>query len=106
MWVRFLPGALVERDSWFAHRGTMWPMVWQDIVISVCSWAATAALVPSIIGTDKPALWSCIMTTTIVTTFGICYMTLGLLTAAASSWLLALAWLVLTVQQWQRRARS
>jgi hypothetical protein len=79
-------------------------MQWQDIVISICSWAGTIALLPSIFGRDKPALSSCIFTTIIVTTFGVCYFTLGLFSAAASAWVLAGAWLVLAVQQWLRKA--
>lgn len=80
-------------------------MQWQDIVISLCSWAATAALVPTIIGKDKPALSSCLLTAALVTTFGICYVTLDLYSAAASSWLLAGAWLTLAVQQWRKKGR-
>lgn len=77
-------------------------MVWQDVVISICSWAATAALFPSIFGKDKPALSSSIFTAVLVSTFGICYITLGLIGAAASSWVLAGAWMVLAWQQWRR----
>lgn len=77
-------------------------MIWQDIVISIASWAGTAALIPSLLSEDKPALWSCILTTMIVTTFGICYLTLGLWSAAASSGLLALAWATLGFQKWRR----
>jgi len=78
-------------------------MIWQDVVISVCSWAATLALLPSVLGKDKPALSSCIFTGVLVSTFGICYYTLDLLSAAASAWVLAAAWFVLAFQQWKRR---
>lgn len=78
-------------------------MMWQDVVISICSWAGTIALLPSIFGKDKPALSSCVFTAVIVTTFGICYFTLGLFSAAASAWFLAAAWSVLAFQQWRRR---
>jgi predicted benzoate:H+ symporter BenE len=81
-------------------------MVWQDIVIAVCSWAATLALLPSIWGSDKPALSSSLFTAAIVITFGICYFTLGLLSAAASAWVLAAAWLILAYQKWRQRPKE
>ena len=81
-------------------------MIWQDIVIAVASWAASFALIPSILSQDKPALWSSVMTFVIVTTFGICYATLGLWWAAASSWILAALWLVLAVQKWRAKHRT
>ena len=77
-------------------------MVWQDVVISICGWAATFALVPSLIGKDKPALWSSVFTTIIVATFAFCYASLGLWTAAASTSVLSLAWLVLAIQKWHQ----
>ncbi|MFA7309614.1 MAG: hypothetical protein WC050_01780, partial [Candidatus Paceibacterota bacterium] len=66
-------------------------MVWQDIVISIGGWAATFALVPTLIGRDKPAISSCFFTFTIVASFSICYATLGLWSSTVSSGVLALA---------------
>jgi len=76
-------------------------MVWQDIAISIASWLAIAALVPSVVGPHKPALSSSLITAACVATFGISYFTLGLLASAASSALLFLLWTVLAWQKWR-----
>ena len=81
-------------------------MHWQDIVIAICSWLASAALIPSLVSPDKPAFWSSIYTCAIVSTFGICYATLGLWTAAVSSAVLAGVWLTLAIQKWRKDRRE
>jgi len=81
-------------------------MIWQDIVIAIASWAASAALLPSLLGQDKPALSSSMFTGCIVATFGVCYATLGLSSAAASAAVLSLLWFVLAFQQWRRKGEK
>lgn len=78
-------------------------MPWQDIVISVGQWAMTAALVPSLIGPNKPAVSSSIMTGTLIAIFGITYASLDLWSATVSSGVCALAWFVLAWQGWRRK---
>ena len=77
-------------------------MHWQDIVISLGQWLMTAALIPSLLGKDKPALSSSLMTGTLIAIFGYTYFTLGLYSATVSSSVCALAWFVLAVQKWRQ----
>jgi hypothetical protein len=78
-------------------------MIWQDIVISIGGWVMIAAIVPSLIGKDKPALSTSLVTGTILLSFAVCYGTLNLWSSALSTGVLAAAWLVLAVQQWIRQ---
>ena len=75
-------------------------MIWQDIVISIASWASTVALLPSVFGRDKPAFTSSVFTGILVSTFGICYFTLELWSSALSAAVLAITWFVLAYQKW------
>lgn len=77
-------------------------MHWQDIVIALCSWLASAALIPSLVSADKPALTSSLFTFAIVATYGVCYVSLGLWIAALSSALLSIVWLTLAYQKWRQ----
>lgn len=91
MWVRFLPRA--------QYNGRM---EWQDIVLSVGGYIFILALLPSILGDDKPALSSSLMTGSILGVFAAVYASLGLTSSAISTALLALAWLFLAWQKWRR----
>lgn len=62
----------------------------------------TAALLPSLIGRDKPALSSSLMTGTLIAIFGYTYFTLGLYSSTVSSAVCALAWFVLAIQKWRQ----
>ncbi len=79
-------------------------MIWQDVVISIGSWVAIAALIPTLLAAHKPALWSSIITALTVGTFAVCYLTLSLWSAALSSAVLAIVWLILAIQKWRQES--
>lgn len=80
--------------------------MWQDVVISVGQWAMTAALIPSLIGKDKPAVSSGIMTGTLIAIFGFTYGTLGLWSAVISSAVCSIVWYVLAWQRYRMNRRE
>lgn len=77
-------------------------MQWQDIVLSIGGYIFIAALIPSILSDDKPALSSSLFTGSILSVFAVVYGTLGLWSSAISTALLALTWLFLGWQKWRR----
>jgi len=79
-------------------------MHWQDIVISIGQWLMTAALIPSLIGKDKPAFSSSLMTGTLIAIFGVTYATLGLWSSTVSSAACALVWFILALQRYRSRS--
>jgi len=70
----------------------------QDWVLSVCQWAFLIALIPSILGRNKPEFWTSFSTATLCTIVAVTYATLELWVSAVSAGLVALGWSVLTVQ--------
>jgi len=83
-------------------------MEWQDIVLSVGSWVFAIALIPSVIGKDKPALATSLSTGIILLVYAAVYVTLSLWSASISTFLVAAMWLTLAVQKvlMLRRARK
>lgn len=77
-------------------------MQWQDIVIAIGGWAATFALIPTLLAKEKPALSSSVLTVVILSSFTVCYVTLGMWNASVSTAALTIAWLVLAWQKWRR----
>ena len=79
-------------------------MMWQDVVIAGGgSWIMVAALVPTLLGSEKPALSSCILTSIILGAFSASYATLGLWNASLAALVLTCIWLTLSFQQWRRK---
>lgn len=66
----------------------------------------TFAIVPSLVGKDKPAFSTSIFTGTILLSFAVSYVTLGMWSSSVSTGVLAIAWLTLAVQQWRRRRKK
>ena len=83
-------------------------MEWQDIVLSVGSWVFAIALIPSVIGKDKPALATSLSTGIILLVYAAGYVTRWLWSASISTFLVAAMWLTLAVQKvlMLRRARK
>jgi hypothetical protein len=80
---------------------------WQDAVLSVGSLLFTAALIPTIRGSTKPAFLTALVTSAVLTTFVVVYVTLSLWFAAATTALGAACWALLTWQtRGQRRVTS
>jgi hypothetical protein len=76
-----------------------------DAIFAVGSLFFAAALLPSVFGPDKPALWTSITTGFWLVVFAVTYMTLDLNFAAASTALSGALWLTLAAQKWRSRPR-
>lgn len=73
-------------------------MIWQDMVISIGVFIMMAAMIPSIRSKNKPAKATSLTTGVILTTYFICFATLGLWLSAISEMILAAMWYVLFFQ--------
>ena len=75
-------------------------MHWQDYVITTGLIIFGVALIPSVIGKDKPALSTSLITGTVMVIFAATYVTLHLWFSAISQLLTSLVWLTLAVQKY------
>ena len=73
--------------------------MWQDTVIAVCQLAFVPALIPAVLGPDKPPLSTCILNVVIVTVLTATMATLHLWLATTTGALVALTWVILSVQK-------
>lgn len=73
-------------------------MVWQDIVIAICQLAFIPAMIPTVIGNNKPAFSTSLMNFIIVMIISTCLLSLQLWFAWASAVPIAIIWLILTLQ--------
>lgn len=73
--------------------------MWQDIVFTAGSLVFIVALARMVLATDKPPLFSSVSTGLTLAAFAVCYGTLGLPFACATTALSALLWLTLAVQR-------
>ena len=74
-------------------------MIWQDIVIAIAQVFFVIALIPSIKGTDKPALATSVMNTMLVTIVALTQLTLDLWFSTLTAFAIALGHLILTIQK-------
>jgi hypothetical protein len=81
-------------------------MIWQDILLAAGGWVLAAALIPTLIGREKPALSSSLLTGSVLASFAFAYYTLELWNAALSTAALTAIWLLLAVQAWRARSRQ
>ena len=72
---------------------------WQDIALAVGSLTLAVALIPSVLGKDKPALWTSAVTGTVLVVFTATYASLSLWYATFTTALAAALWIVLAVQK-------
>ena len=78
-------------------------MLWQDIVLSVGNLLLAVSLIPSIVGRDKPALSTSLLSGSILFTFGIVYVSLSLWTSVLAISFSVALWFVLAVQKYRQR---
>jgi hypothetical protein len=78
---------------------------WQDIVISVGSLVFAVALIPSVVGQDKPALSTSLTTGIVLTVFTVTYASLDLWYATITTAGAAILWSILAIQK-IRQARA
>lgn len=81
-------------------------MSWQEIVFTVGSWVFLLALLPSLLGRDKPALLTSIATGSVLIAFAVAYLSLSLTSSGISIGLLGCLWLVLALQKYIQRRRK
>lgn len=77
----------------------MFELSWQDAVLMVGNIIFFVALIPSIIGKDKPSKWTSFTTALTLTIFTATYFTLSLTYATIATALTAIAWWVLFFQK-------
>lgn len=80
--------------------------MWQDYVISICIAVFIIALIPSIRGTNKPELSSCLTTAAVQLVLTTTYLTLNLWYSVGTGILLLGCWSTLAFQQWQKRKNT
>lgn len=74
--------------------------MWEDTVIAIVQWIFVVALIPSILHkTQKPVVWTSLMTGLLLIILCFAYVSLGLWQSFVPVLILALAWLYLA---WQR----
>lgn len=78
-------------------------MTWQDAVIAVGQALFAAALVPALLGTQKPPRSTCALTGLTLLAFAAAYGSLDLWGSASAASVCGVLWLVLL---WQQRRRS
>lgn len=81
-------------------------MHWQDIVLSIGQYIFVLALLPSVFGTDKPALSSSLLTGTVLGIFSAVYATLGLWNSTLASAIVSATWFLLAWQQYRKKDKK
>jgi hypothetical protein len=74
-------------------------MSWQDGLLMVGSAVLGLGLWPSIRGPHKPAVWTSAITTAVLVSYGVAYITLHLWGATAGIAVNALGWAILLAQR-------
>lgn len=72
---------------------------WQDIVLAIGSLIFDIALIPSIKGKDKPAVWTSCLYALVLITFTFAYASLSLWYATVTTVITAALWGVLALQK-------
>jgi hypothetical protein len=81
-------------------------MTWQDIAIGLGQCVFVVALVPTILGKEKPPLTTSLPTATVLGMYTFVFLSLSLPFSTIMSLLSAMAWLVIGYQRWHNsRAR-
>lgn len=76
-------------------------MEWQDALLGGGSIVFGLALIPSLVGDQKPNFWTGLITSTLLYSYVIAFVTLDLWFAAMTDAFSATVWLLLTVQAWR-----
>ena len=78
-------------------------MSWQDLVLTVGQVIFVIALVPTVVGKDKPALQTSVLTSAVSFSFMAVYVSLSVPFASMTAALNGSMWLVLAAQKWRER---
>ena len=74
-------------------------MIWQDVLMMLGGFGFSIGLLPSVLGKNKPAKSSCLITGIILTSYVVAMATLGLWLSAGSTTLTATMWFILLFQK-------
>lgn len=77
-------------------------MQWQDLVFSIGNWMFSVALIPTILGKEKPALSTSTVNSVVLFIFGFAFTTLSLWLSAASISLNGILWAILAFQKYRK----
>lgn len=80
-------------------------MIWQDALLAVCSIVFTIALIPSILGNNKPEVYTSTLTALVLLVMAICYISLSLWFAVFAALFNCFAWVTLALQK-SRQSRT
>lgn len=78
-------------------------MSWQDLVLTVGQVIFVIALIPTVVGKDKPALPTSVLTSAVSFSFMAVYVSLSVPFASMTAAVNGSMWLVLAVQKWRER---
>lgn len=76
--------------------------MWQDTVIAICQLIFFPAMMPTVLGKDKPALSTSVLNALLVSIIAFCFFTLNLWFSVVTASLTAFLWVVLAVQKYQQ----
>jgi len=74
-------------------------MIWQDVLMMLGGFSFSIALLPSVLGKNKPEKSSCLITGGILAFYVVAMATLGLWLSAGATALTAAMWLILLFQR-------
>jgi hypothetical protein len=77
-------------------------MSWQDVVYAIGQWIFIIALVPSVLGKDKPALSTSLTTGLVLAVYVVTLISLNLWISAISSAVTAATWFILAYQKFKK----
>ncbi|RJQ32355.1 NUDIX hydrolase [Candidatus Parcubacteria bacterium] len=81
-------------------------MSWQDVLLSIGQFVFAAALLPSVFGKDKPALFTSLTTGIVLGVFAFTYLTLQLWSASIFAAVVGVLWLILAFQKYFGKEKS
>lgn len=76
--------------------------MWQDVVLTLGSFAFIVALIPTVLSDDKPPAVTSVTTATVLIVFTAVYATLGLYLSTISSGVLSILWWAVAVQSFRK----
>jgi D-alanyl-lipoteichoic acid acyltransferase DltB (MBOAT superfamily) len=75
--------------------------MWQDTVIALCQLAVVPAMIPTILGKDKPAFLTCVFNAVIVSIITMTLFSLELWFSGITASFIVIAWSILAIQKWK-----
>ena len=80
--------------------------MWQDWVIAACQWGFALALVPTLLGDQKPEVVTALMTAILAAVVAVTLFTIPLFWAAIATASTSVIWFVITVQSVRQKRQK